>query len=259
MTPMAARLFRSGAKPLIEVLARAQFFEVTALVDMAAEMVDADIAAGCTEFSDFARLPAPVSVVEYHLLGHRTMLLCEEAGDEVGYIAFFDDDGYPRPQLKGGFRRGSSDHLPGEWFDASDSFGSEGPRTMMASDPRMGVMTSITSALEKLLCVINQPGLVDRDPRPTDKRVSREARKTKLNTPDVWHQCRIRPGEHSRPSAITGFPGEPVMPLHYVRKYFKPSVQKWIDGYWRGDLALGLHLKWYSPRPPLLNSERSAA
>src|SRR5690606_35627788 len=58
--------------------------------------------------------------------------------------------------------------------------------------------TGINGILEKMLCMINQPGLVEPSPRPTDKRVLREAGKdfkTEAAAP-TWHECRIRPGRH---------------------------------------------------------------
>ncbi len=259
MTPMAARLFRTGGEVVKSALAVSQFLEVTALNHMAAEMVDADIAAGCTVFSEFAQLPAPVTTIEYVMQGTRIMLLCDEHADAVRYVAFYEEDGVPRPKLMGGFRPGTSDHLPGEWLEPAYAAGPNPPTIMSATDPRMVVMTSITSALEKYLCIINQPGLIEHRERTTDKRVLKEAKKIGKRAPVTWHECRIRVGCHSGTATATSPADEPVMPLHYVRKYFKPSVQKWVDGYWRGDIALGLHLKWYSPRPPQLNGERIAA
>lgn len=44
----------------------------------------------------------------------------------------------------------------------------------------------------------------------------------------------------------------PIMPLHYVRGHHSPSVgvdrwgfRHWIEGYWRGDVSLGINLKNY--------------
>lgn len=98
--------------------------------------------------------------------------------------------------------------------------------------------------LEKMLCMINQPGLIDRHAEPTDKRVLREAAKHEQTkgAPAMWARCNIRPGQHGEALDV-GDGAE--RKLHYVRKYFKPSIGKWVDGYWRGNADLGVHLKWY--------------
>jgi len=51
--------------------------------------------------------------------------------------------------------------------------------------------------VEKMLCIINQQGLVEQRARDTDKRVLRLAGSASTGTPQPkWHECLIRPGTH---------------------------------------------------------------
>lgn len=250
MTPMASKIFRheKTITPMRTLLADAQFFECSNLYQMAGEMISADLAAGCLSYSDFAQLPAPICVFEWVMGGGRAMALTVPQGSMLEY--FFFSEAYPGVcAFTSGFEPGTITNAAPQW---DNRVLRDWSRTSSLPMMEFGsVQASGTNALvEKFLCMINQPGLIDRRPRDTDSRVVRESRRTGRQASLVWHECRIRPGHHSGQSS-TGLSDNPVMPLHYVRKYFKPSVKKWVDGYWRGDIALGLHLKWYSPRLPV--------
>jgi len=257
MTPFAARLYKTAPVELRRLLAQSQFFEVSAIVEMADEMIKADVAAGCDFYSEFAVLPAKKTVVEFLSCGARIALLCEQFGDEIQYIGVLDGPAAVH-QFKSGFRLKTNENLFVEWLVSAD----EAVRLSSELDPkdeRLLTAKGMNFILEKMLCIINQPRLVERAERPTDKRILREARHSDDPAPAIWHQCRIRPGAHHGPVTKAASAGDPVMPLHYVRTHFKPSLGKWIEGFWRGDIALGLHLKWYSPRPPAQNERRIAA
>jgi hypothetical protein len=257
---MAARLYRTvpADERVKEFLRQSQFLEVTALVTMAEEMGTADLEARQDAYSDMAQLPAPHCVLEFVKDGVRIALLCNQTqtGGNIEYLCVVPGKTEPAPIFRGGFTPGTPGTLGGEWIDYDGS--ERGHRSaytgahadiLEASDERFSLIMRMNISLEKFLCIINQPGLVDRRERDADKRVVREALKSGQSVPDKWHVCVIRPGQHTK-AGETKNPGEPVMPLHYVRKYFKPSLGKWVDGFWRGDIALGLHLKWYSPQPP---------
>lgn len=42
----------------------------------------------------------------------------------------------------------------------------------------------------------------------------------------------------------------PSMPLHFVHGHMKPSLGRFIDGYWRGNAALGIRLHTYDVKGP---------
>lgn len=248
MTPLAARLFRTGNTDLRRFLAQSQFIEATALTEMADEMMLADVAAGCNVYSEFAKLPAPKTAIEFLSRGVRIALLCQQIGDDIQYLGMLDGPTAIH-SFKSGFRLNTNENFHVEWMVPVDEVVHQSPE-MDAKDQRLLTAKGMNFILEKMLCIINQPGLVERTARPTDKRVIREARRIGETVPERWHQCRIRPGTHNSGGSKTGTSADPVMPLHYVRTHFKPSIGKWVEGFWRGDITLGLHLKWYSPQPP---------
>lgn len=244
MTPAAARLFRTTEEPALRaILAASQFFETSALYTMAGEMVAADVDAGALVYSEMAQLPAPSAVIEFVMGSGRVMMLCRQEGEKIQYRAFLYMPDAVIFAFECGFLMGSTENLPARWNGemldywakaadfAKDDFGSR-------------QATGLNGLLEKMLCMINQPGLVEKHSRPTDKRVLREASKYPhtRNAQRTWARCDIRPGQHGEASSA-GDGAE--RKLHYVRKYFKPSIGKWIDGYWRGNADIGVHLKWY--------------
>ena len=120
------------------------------------------------------------------------------------------------------------------------------------SEEKMAGIYAGLLLVEKFLCMINQPGLVDQRARDTDKRVIRLAAQRGVEAPESkWHQCHIRPGVHgSSPKGSN--PEHRERQLHYVRKHLKPSLgpDRWIEGHWRGNVDLGIHLKSYVGHPP---------
>jgi hypothetical protein len=126
-----------------------------------------------------------------------------------------------------------------------------GEETLPSDDKLIGIHAGLV-LVEKFLCIINQPGLIDQRARDTDKRVMRLATERGIEAPpSKWHQCHIRPGVHG--TSVTGTtPEHREHQLHYVRKHLKPSLgpDRWIDGYWRGNADPGIHLKSYIGHPP---------
>lgn len=246
MTPLAARLFRSTTnKGVRKALLRSQFFECSQIYPLAKEMVADDLETGCQDYSEMAQLPSPKTIIEFMLGGNRLMLFAEQRETTIRYMAFLAD----RKQgavyaMESGFELGTPINLHPrwdrdvlmEWADASgmdpDNFGEQQAK-------------GINGLLEKMLCMMSQKGLVEPLERSIDKRILREAIHDDLadGATTIWAECRIRPGRHGQGSKDGD---SATMKLHYVRKYFKPSLQKWVDGYWRGDADLGIHLKWYS-------------
>lgn len=243
MTPLAAQLFRAGTDQEQRMLAMCQFFECTKITDMAQEMGKADVDLGASDYSLTAQLPAPVTALEAVSGGGRILIICEQHKNEIRYWMFLPmPTGKPRQRFSSGFRLGTIENTDVQWF----SYAGEPPQSSLTV--AQGTFAkSINLLVEKLLLIINQPGLVDRVPRDADKRVIRAA-KMLPGKPDVskFFECRIRPGEHGDATGESGV----QMPLHYVRKHLRPSSGKWIDGYWRGNSDLGIHLKWYSPPAP---------
>lgn len=234
MTPLAAKLFRMGDEEVQRALAPSQFFECTALVPMAIEMRIAD--GFKSPYSDMAQLPAPFTVIEAIMHGRRTMFTCREQEDGyIGTVCIIErDDDQIIQSWDGAFKPGTRSYR------------------ITGTDLSKKLEEAIVIGLflvEKMLCIINQPGLVETRGRDTDKRVLRKAKVAALAAAPRWHQCRIRPGQHGDKS--DGSPGTArEHQLHYVRKHFKPSLERWIDGYWRGNADLGLYLKHYAVDVP---------
>lgn len=250
MTPLAARYFRTGADENARIiLAGAQFFECSAIYEMSKEMVAADLEAGAVEYSEMAHLPAPLSVVEFVFGFGRVMLLAEQKDDLIKYMMFgaliSDEINFV---MECGFRLGTGENLNASWDERvlQRWSGLSGMEPKLFADQQA---TGVNGILEKMMCIINQPGLVEQRLRETDRRVLRLATKSERtrSAADHWHECRIRPGKHG--VVDEGSQNGPERQLHYVRKHFKPSLSRWIDGYWRGNADLGIHLKWYSPQP----------
>lgn len=243
MTPLAAQLFRAGTIDEQIMLAKCQFFECSRIADMAQEMAKADVELGGSAYSLAAQLPAPFTAIETISAGGRLLLICEQVENEIRFWLHFPmPEGKPRYRFSSGFILGEERNTEIEWA----TFPGE-PQLREMSAQQLTTARGFNLLLEKMLLIINQPGLVDRTPRDTDKRVIRASRALP-GKPDVskFFECRIRPGEHGEATGKSGV----EMPLHYVRKHLRPSSGKWIDGYWRGNADLGLHLKWYSPPTP---------
>lgn len=247
MTPMAAQLFRRGDMEDQKLLARCQFFECSRIMDMAQEMGRADVQAGGSDYSLSAQLPAPFSAIEAHTSQGRFLMICEQRETTIAYVFWISgaDGGKPQPRFSSGFVLGTQQNTEIQWA----SFRGELERHDVLPPRERDSVLGFNLLLEKTLCIINQPGLIERLPRDTDKRVVRVAKDLE-GRPDVskFFECRIRPGQHGDPGQSSA--DFMRMPLHYVRKHLRPSSGRWVDGYWRGDADLGIHLKWYSPSPP---------
>lgn len=234
MTPLAARLFRHGDEGTQRVLAGSQFLECSALTSMALEMRWADGLE--TGFSTNARLPAQDTFIEALIRGKRVGFLCHERAPDgrVSVASLVEqNNGSIAVAWQAAFVPGS---------DEVTFLGGETPTGDRADSIVVGLFL-----VEKFLCIINQAGLVEQRPRDTDKRVVRAAAAGGFETPRAkWHECHIRPGVHG--GGATGVRDEHrEHQLHYVRKHPKPSLgpDRWIDGYWRGNAELGIHLKTY--------------
>ncbi len=236
MTPLAAQIFRAGDEISQRQLAGSQFFECTAIADLASEMRLAD--GWSTPYSIMAQLPAKSTILESMLFGKRFMFACTEDAD--GDIGVHCVAGYA----------GAAEHCWGAYFrpgTAKYQIVSEVDiHTPAVAKEKNSILIGLFF-VEKLLCIINQPGLIEKRERDTDKRVMRQA--SGLLVPPKWHECRIRPGYHAGPIEMVRGEGRGHQ-LHYVRKYFKPSIQKWVEGYWRGDADLGIYLKHYNVQAP---------
>lgn len=237
MTPLAAKMFRQGSEGNQRTLAGCQFFECTALTPLALEMEWADsVSKG---FSANALLPAPKTFIEALIKGQRVGFLCQESetDDRIFVICLAEQGGRIDMVWRGGYLPGSE--------DVTFAGG-------VMPEPRE--RDSIVAGLllvEKFLTVINQPGLVGQRDHNTDRRVLRLASSTGLEAPPLrWHECHIRPGLHGT-EAVGAKSEHRERQLHYVRKHLKPSLgpDRWIDGYWRGNADLGLHLKHYVAHP----------
>lgn len=246
MTPLAAQLFRHGSSDQRAILAGAQFFECSALQAMADEMGQADVEAGRSEYSMMAQLPAPVSVFEASTPSGRYMLIAEQQGDEIYMQMWLQLSEGPVPSFRwaSGFTLGTARNAEVEWA----TYGDEPKVPLVPGDDRHNAALGFNLRLEKMLLIINQRGLVEQHAEPTDKRVIRTAMAEGHDgVAAIWHRCRIRPGTHGSQSGD----GEArETQLHYVRKHFKPSRHHWVDGYWRGNADLGVHLKTYVAHAP---------
>lgn len=248
MTPMAAKLFRFGDLEQQRRLAGCQFFDCTALMAMAREMVTADLAAGCVEYSEMAQLPAPATGIEFQMGRGRVLMLAHQDANVITWEGYSDLMGAIKLTFECGFFLGSGENLPAQWDEESlDYWRRDSGMDRMAFASMQA--TGFNGLLEKLLCIINQPGLVDRRARDTNKRVMRIVASDGVDRPaPKWHECRIQPGVHGE--ARSAEPSGREHQLHYVRKHMKPSLGRWIEGYWRGNADLGLYLKHYTVAAP---------
>lgn len=243
MTPLATRMFRRSDEKTQRDLAASQFFECSALTSMAIEMrLSDEIESG---FSSNARLPATKTVIEAMIRGTRIAFACQECEDDgrVSVNAITEQaDGRVYSAWQAAFTPGT-DQI---------TFGS----SVLPPDSRQNSIFIGLVMVEKFLCIINQPGLIDQKTRATDKRVVREAAAHNIETPPQWYQCHIRPGIHGTGS--NGVSGREHK-LHYVRKHLKPSLgtDRWVDGYWRGNSQLGIHLKSYVVHSPPAGANNS--
>lgn len=237
MTPLAARMFRWGDEATKRALAGSQFFECSALTPLAIEMrLSDDQESG---FSSNARLPAPRSIIEAMIGSRRMAFACQdrEADGRVAVNCFVE-----------GQERHADMHWQAAFTPGTDQITFN--QTTLPSEKMQEEIFIGLVLVEKFLCIINQPGLVDLRARATDKRVMREAEARNIDRPSPkWHQCHIRPGVHGTKGEEQG--AHRSHQLHYVRKHKKPSLgpDRWIDGYWRGDADLGVHLKSYVAHP----------
>lgn len=238
MTPLAARLFRQGDEKTQRALVASQFFECSLLVPMALEMRLTDtIESG---FSSNARLPSKKTAIEIMVEGTRVAFFCQE-NEDIGRVTV----NCIAEQADGRFHRAwQAGFTPGT--DGVE-FGGSAP---LPEREQVSAFAGLI-LVEKFLCIINQPGLIERRARATDKRVIREAAAINIGTPpSQWHECHIRPGLHG--ASGSGDESHREHKLHYVRKHRKPSLghDRWIDGYWRGNASLGIHLKSYVVHGP---------
>ncbi|WP_147448217.1 hypothetical protein [Mesorhizobium sp. YM1C-6-2] len=238
MTPLAAKIFRMGDESTQRALTASQFLECSALTSMALEMRGAD--PSDSGFSANAQLPAPRTFIEAIIRGKRIAFACQEREVDgrvsVNCIAE-QDEGRIAIAWQAAFVPGSDEIVLGD--------------ETIPSESKTGSAFAGLVLVEKFLCIINQSGLADLRPHDTDKRVMRLAAERGLEPPQLkWYQCHIRPGVHG-----TGVSNAKVEhrehQLHYVRKHLKPSLgpDRWIDGYWRGNADLGIHLKSYIGHP----------
>ena len=191
-------------------------------------------------FSSSAQLPAPKTLIEIMLKGKRVAFFCQENPEE-GHIAVhaISDEG----------ERGIHNPWRATFTPGSHDISIEATSSSSKASEDAAVVGLIF--IEKFLCIINQPGLVERRTRDTDKRILRESKARDYDpAPPKWHECHIRPGVHGPESESGGNNREHQ--LHYVRKHRKPSLgpDRWIDGYWRGNADLGIHFKNYVVHAP---------
>ncbi len=246
MTPLAAKLFRIGSDQTQRELAASQFLECSALAAMALEMRRADPPG--SGFSPNAFLPAPRTFIELAVRGRRVAFACQESEIDGRNSVVVNSMG----EQKDG-------RITVAWQAAF----TPGLDKLMIGDgtlPNAHKHEAIYAGLflvEKLLCIINQPGLADLRTRDTDKRVMRLAVQRSVEAPRAkWHECFIQPGVHG----TIGTSAKPKLrehQLHYVRKHLKPSLgpDRWIDGHWRGNADLGIYLKTYVGRGPNADAE----
>jgi hypothetical protein len=213
--------------------------ECSALTAMALEMRRAD--PSDSGFSANARLAAPRTFIEASIRSRRVAFACQEreADGRITVNSIFEqDDGRITVAWQAAFLPGSDEITFGD-------------RTIPPDDKFARIYAGLI-LVETFLCIINQPGLTDLRAHDTDKRAIRLAAARRIEAPQPkWHQCHIRPGVHGA-AAPGPKPEHREHQLHYVRKHLKPSLgpDRWIDGHWRGNADLGIHLKSYIGHAP---------
>lgn len=261
MTPAASRQIRDLLRAGHEVAARNilahQFFECSEIYDLAHHAAVSNENEGCLTWSPLARLPADLSWFEFvHEVDGRSVRRYYGCKNIAGGIEVFTGGFYPgqQPISIGILRVSFEDNTVAVQIFEDERLDDKEYRRLE------DLLAAESFIIEQILCMLNQPGLIDRDQNDGDNRIRRAARTKRWKEASVtWSKLRISPGMHKRPvgrSDNSAF--EPIMPLHYVRKHFKPSIKKWVDGYWRGDASVGTHLKTYEVKRPCIYVEDAA-
>lgn len=230
MTPLAAQIYRRATdQETKDLLCQFQWFDCQALVPLALHASESNFSIRATEFPKNLKLPAPLTWLEFVIEGFRTAAVLEERkNNECIKLSF-----YSGPDFK--------PYQEIDWFILNG----KGIRSVVADNAELFSMF-----VEELLQIIMQPNLVTQVKHQGDKRIIREVKTRNGSIGKLlhWSQCKLRGGtirqiHHSDQAG-------PEKPLHYVRKYYRPSRDEWIDGHWKGNPDIGIHLKWYTPCIP---------
>lgn len=257
MTPLAARFYRVSAQADKDWLCQHQFFECTALADMASHMIMVDSAYmvmhQATELGKEWSLPFPFNETYFppaqlawiEWLGNKDVRLgLSVATTESGFTIEVVQTTKVGPlQMANIVYDRATDKFKLISIHDAIKQQSEGHSLFI----QFGVYTNLAFHFCHLM---NQPRLIDRVKRPTDKRILRDRpAPERIGSLVTWMECKIHPGTHYTPKDH-GDGRLAERPLHYVRRFYKPTKGIWIDGYWRGNADIGVVLKTYSPQPP---------
>lgn len=252
MTPLAARYFRdniSKSKVIARAMPDTLYFECSQLVSLCLEMRPSEKVSesGLTEwrvpphastwieFIHKNRRAAGWTVIDRGGLFNRILCFLQ-FGDDVHFIGemalglYSPDNGKRVTELYRGLSEiRVSDH-PDPTSQRNIRFWCHG----------------IAEMSTLMIQMINQPRFLEYTHRDPDKRISR------LLEPGMvlerWRECRIRPGSHGISSRGEGENAH--MPLHYVRRHYRPRLKIWVEGYWRGDIKYGIVRKTYTILEP---------
>jgi hypothetical protein len=175
--------------------------------------------------------------------------LCEEGPGkaEYGVFDFRILSAYFIDWSSKGLVGGAIDHFAvlGNYNDFN--YQSVGPKYFNEETIRMYAINYVR-VVKPMLELLNQPNLLEY----SDCTTSTPAFARRHNSFDCDYGLKykiltIRPGSHGtvKMPAKT----DRRQPLHYVRGHWKPSIKKWIKGYWRGDTKYGVVLKDYKVVP----------
>jgi hypothetical protein len=191
---------------------------------------------------DLAFLPAPRTWIEFE----------EERGVRIG-LYLQERKGWALVSVYYG-ENGRGGHAP--VFDSILSLGKNYETSAdfrfirkagFRPDDKIAANAIIAGHIYALLAIINTPRAFPRrvchPHKGLARRISRAQAMTARYQPREWTELVLSNKPLTLGREVSGHTG--AMPLHFVRKYWKPSEQRHIESHWRGDAENGIVLRRY--------------
>jgi hypothetical protein len=236
MTPIAADIARqcleAGQRADFDEWCQYQWFECTGIGDLAYHAHQSDES---PVFPGDLNWPAPDFWVEFE-----ASVIVPSLGGRLGICIATSAPGTSRRPYFGVFAKAArwtrATRLYAGYFECGTEWGT-------VEDPTRGVeaFTYLNIALH-CVRIINTPRMVLT--RERSSKLLRAQGISGMFPVASWTQVRMDPAATITPKLAD--PRGPAMPFHYVRGHKKPSLGgRWIEGYWRGSIELGVHLHTY--------------
>lgn len=247
MTPLASQIFRDRSLEIASYLENAVFFECTNLVPMAFHMADTDNLKSVP--LEGARRPAWGNTwIEFVHMGFRVAgWFVKKPGSDLWHVTCLADTELG-PHIIGMTSVGRH-KTPSGFFTGTMIVRTVQTRTRDQESHARSWCIGITETCIAHVQMINQPRLLEYRRHKTDRKILPRIPEEHRDRMVTWRECVIRPGAHGVVT-IGGVKTGRHMPLHFVRRHYRPKMGIWIESYWRGDPALGIVHKIYAPLPP---------